>query len=143
MYRTLLLNLSSVPKLDELLESRKTQLNSVIEFSIDDEVLVRRICGRLLHESSGRTYHEEFYPPKKPMTDDVTGEPLKRRPDDNPEALRTRLETYHKQTTPLVDYYAKKGIHTAVDATKPAPQVYDTILNAFRRAKSKDLVIFV
>lgn len=59
------------PKLDQLLESRKTQLNAVIEFNIDDEILVKRICGRLLHESSGRTYHEEFYPPKKPMTDDV------------------------------------------------------------------------
>jgi len=95
-------------KLDQLMESRKTKLDSVIQFKIDDEILVKRICGRLLHESSGRTYHEEFYPPKKPMTDDITGEPLKRRSDDNPEALRTRLEAFHKQTTPLIDYYSKK-----------------------------------
>jgi adenylate kinase len=63
--------LSFDSKLDKLLESRKTKLSSVVEFRIDDEILVSRICGRLLHESSGRTYHEEFYPPKEAMTDDV------------------------------------------------------------------------
>ena len=73
----------------------------------------------------------------------ITGEPLKRRSDDNPEALRTRLEAFHKQTTPLIEYYSKKGIHTAVDATKPAAQVYESILKAFKSAKSKDLVLFV
>jgi len=130
-------------KLDQLLEKRKTQIDSVIEFSIDDELLVKRICGRLLHEPSGRTYHEEFYPPKKPMTDDITGEPLKRRSDDNPDALRTRLEAFHKQTAPLIDYYQEKGIHKSVDASLKAPVVYDSILSAFRKAKSKDLVLFV
>jgi adenylate kinase len=63
--------LSFDSKLDKLLESRKTKLDSVVEFRVDDELLVNRICGRLLHEPSGRTYHEEFYPPKEAMTDDV------------------------------------------------------------------------
>jgi adenylate kinase len=71
MIATVCVCLCCVSKLDQLLEKRKTQIDSVIEFSIDDELLVKRICGRLLHEPSGRTYHEEFYPPKKPMTDDV------------------------------------------------------------------------
>lgn len=57
--------------MDELLEKRKTQLDSVIEFKIDDNLLIRRITGRLLHETSGRTYHEEFNPPKVAMKDDV------------------------------------------------------------------------
>ncbi|XP_054161005.1 adenylate kinase-like [Oppia nitens] len=130
-------------KLDQLLAKRNTRIDSVIEFAIDDDVLVKRICGRLLHEPSGRTYHEEFYPPKKPMTDDITGEPLKRRSDDNPEALRTRLDAFHKQTKPLIDYYQTRGCHSAVDAKQPAPVVYDSILKAFRKAKSKDLVIFI
>ncbi|CAG2106771.1 unnamed protein product [Medioppia subpectinata] len=129
--------------MDELLAKRNTPVDSVIEFNIDDDILVKRICGRLLHEPSGRTYHEEFYPPKKPMTDDLTGEPLKRRSDDNPEALRTRLDAFHKQTAPLVEYYNRKGLYTTVNADKPAPVVYDSILSAFRKAKSKDLVIFV
>ncbi|GFS58804.1 adenylate kinase [Trichonephila inaurata madagascariensis] len=57
-------------KLDELLDKRNTKLDSVIEFGINDSLLVRRITGRLIHPKSGRSYHEEFHPPKKPMTDD-------------------------------------------------------------------------
>lgn len=54
-----------------MLDRRKQKLDSVVEFGIDDSLLVRRITGRLFHPSSGRSYHEEFYPPKAPMTDDV------------------------------------------------------------------------
>lgn len=84
-------------KLDDLLEKRKTPLDSVIEFAIDDNLLVRRITGRLFHVASGRSYHTEFNPPKKEMTDDITGEPLVRRADDNEETLKRRLGTYHSQ----------------------------------------------
>lgn len=59
-------------QLDELLEKRKTGLDAVIEFNIDDNLLVRRITGRLIHSASGRSYHDEFHPPRKPMTDDVS-----------------------------------------------------------------------
>ncbi len=59
---------------------------------------MRRITGRLTHKASGRTYHVEFSPPKVPGKDDVTGEPLEKRSDDNEAALRTRLEGYHKYT---------------------------------------------
>ena len=58
-------------KLEQLLEKKQTQLHSVIEFKIDDDLLVKRITGRLVHPASGRAYHEEFFPPKEPMTDDV------------------------------------------------------------------------
>ncbi|KFM56587.1 Adenylate kinase 2, mitochondrial, partial [Stegodyphus mimosarum] len=130
-------------KLDGLLEKRNTQLDSVIEFGIDDSLLVRRITGRLIHPPSGRSYHEEFHPPKKPMTDDQTGEPLIRRSDDNAEALRKRLEAYHKQTKPLVDYYKQKGIHTSIDASLDANTVFENIRRTFINAKSKDKVIFM
>ncbi|KAI5639702.1 adenylate kinase domain-containing protein [Phthorimaea operculella] len=76
--------------LDDLLAKRKTELDAVIEFSIQDSLLVRRITGRLIHPPSGRSYHEEFHPPKKAMKDDVTGEPLIRRSDDNVDALKKR-----------------------------------------------------
>lgn len=59
-------------KLDQLLEKRHTGLDAVIEFGIDDNLLVRRITGRLVHPASGRSYHEEFHPPRKSMTDDVS-----------------------------------------------------------------------
>lgn len=58
-------------QLDQLLTKRKTQLDSVVEFRIDDSLLVKRITGRLIHPASGRSYHEEFHPPKRFMTDDV------------------------------------------------------------------------
>jgi adenylate kinase len=63
--------LDQARKLDEMLSKDEKQLDSVIEFKVDDEALVKRITGRLLHQPSGRTYHEIFNPPKKPLTDDV------------------------------------------------------------------------
>ncbi|GFT47705.1 adenylate kinase [Nephila pilipes] len=130
-------------KLDELLEKRNTKLDSVIEFGIDDSLLVRRITGRLIHPKSGRSYHEEFHPPKKTMTDDQTGEPLIRRSDDTAEALHKRLDAYHKQTKPLVDYYKLRGIHTCIDAALDAKTVFENIRRTFLYAKSKDKVMFL
>lgn len=124
-------------KLDDLLEKRKTSLDAVIEFGINDSLLVRRITGRLIHPASGRSYHEEFRPPKKPMTDDVTGEPLVKRSDDNADALKKRLEAYHKQTQPLVSYYQLRGLHHAVDASKAAQDVFSNIDSIFMRATAK------
>ncbi|XP_078001614.1 adenylate kinase 2, mitochondrial isoform X3 [Phascolarctos cinereus] len=94
--------------LDDLMDKRKEKLDSVIEFNIADSLLIRRITGRLIHPASGRSYHEEFNPPKQHMKDDVTGEPLIRRSDDNETALQARLKAYHSQTTPLVKYYSEK-----------------------------------
>jgi len=135
--------LPQAEKLDEMLEERKSPLDSVIEFSIDDKLLIRRISGRLFHIPSGRSYHEEFYPPKKSMIDDITGEPLTRRADDNPEALKTRLDSYHQKTEPLAKYYAKKGLHHKVDAANPAEDVFKAINVIFANAKSKDVVMFL
>uniref|UniRef100_A0AC34QWY2 Adenylate kinase n=1 Tax=Panagrolaimus sp. JU765 TaxID=591449 RepID=A0AC34QWY2_9BILA len=128
-------------KLDNLLEKRKTPLDTVIEFSIEDSLLVRRITGRLFHIPSGRSYHEEFNPPKKTMIDDITGEPLTRRPDDNPESLKKRLDAYHKQTSPLVQYYSKRGLHTKIDAAKPLAEVTQKIDEIFTKfTKNKERV---
>lgn len=124
-------------KLDTLLEKRKTNLDAVIEFAIDDSLLVRRITGRLFHKPSGRSYHEEFNPPKEPMKDDVTGEPLIKRSDDNAETLKKRLESYHVQTSPLIDYYKKRGLVFKIDAAENPDKVYESVLTAFKEAKSR------
>ncbi|KAL5282956.1 AK2 family protein [Megaselia abdita] len=118
-------------KLDELLTKRKTSLDAVIEFAIDDSLLVRRITGRLIHVASGRSYHEEFHPPKVALTDDITGEPLIKRSDDNAEALKKRLESYHRQTRPLAQYYALRGLHFQVDAARKATDVFEKIDSIF------------
>jgi len=122
-------------KLDELLSKRNTQLDSVIEFDIPDGLLVRRITGRLFHANSGRSYHEEFHPPKVPMRDDITGEPLFRRSDDNKETLTKRLEQYHSQTKPLVDYYSRRNILSQVNATLDKDQLFANIEKIFNKAK--------
>lgn len=121
-------------KLDVMLEKRQEPLNSVVEFAIDDSLLVRRICGRWFHLASGRSYHEEFHPPRVPGVDDITGEPLVRRNDDNPEVLVKRLEQYHSLTAPLVQYYQKRGLHNKVDASQQANTVFAAIQNIFSAA---------
>ncbi|XP_013372046.1 PREDICTED: adenylate kinase 2, mitochondrial-like [Chinchilla lanigera] len=103
---------------DDLMKKRKEKLDSVIEFCIPDSLLIRRVTGRLIHPKSGRSYHEEFNPPKEPMKDDITRDSLIHRSDDNEKALKICLETYHTQTTPLVDYYRKRGIHFAINASQ-------------------------
>lgn len=123
--------------LDNMLTARNQTLQHAIELQIDDALLVARITGRLVHPASGRSYHATFNPPKKPMTDDVTGEPLVQRSDDNAEALKKRLDTYHKQTTPVVDYYRKTGIWKAVDASQEPNQVWQSLLAIFDGDKSK------
>lgn len=125
-------NVVQAEKLDELLEKRNSKLDAVIEFGIDDNLLFRRITGRLIHPASGRSYHEEFHPPKKSMTDDVTGEPLIKRSDDNVQALKKRLVTYHTQTRPLIDYYQIRKIHHRIDASKASHEVFKNIDNIFK-----------
>jgi adenylate kinase len=115
-------------KLDQMLTESGKPLEKAVELKIEDELLVSRITGRLVHPASGRSYHKEFNPPKTPMTDDITGEPLVQRSDDNVEALSKRLVSYHKQTEPIVDYYKKAGIWSGIDASQKPTKVWADIL---------------
>lgn len=133
-------------KLDKLLEKRKTPIDAVVELQIDDELLVRRITGRLFHIPSGRSYHTEFNPPKVPMKDDITGEALIKRSDDNEETLRKRLQQYHSMTFPLVKFYASHGIHHEINAAQSMDNVsrqIDAIFSQFTSIGKKDRVHFV
>jgi adenylate kinase len=76
-----------------------------VNLKIDDELLIKRVTGRLIHTASGRTYNIYFNPPKKAGLDDVTGEPLTKRGDDTEEKLRTRLDEFHSKTKPVLDHY--------------------------------------
>lgn len=117
-------------KLDEMLTARSTPLESAIELKIEDDLLVARITGRLIHPASGRSYHKIFNPPKVDMKDDVTGEPLVQRSDDNEESLKKRLDAYHTQTEPIVEFYKKKGIWHGIDASQSPDAVWSSILEA-------------
>ncbi|KAG0268899.1 adenylate kinase [Actinomortierella ambigua] len=120
-------------KLDSMLKEKKQPLQTVIELKIDDNLLVSRITGRLIHVPSGRSYHTEFAPPKTAGKDDITGEPLTHRSDDNAEALKKRLEAYHKQTEPVVEYYKKQGIWSQVDAAQEPKIVWTSLLAIFNK----------
>ncbi|KAI9819804.1 MAG: adenylate kinase [Thelocarpon impressellum] len=122
-------------KLDSMLEERREKLDHAVELQIDDGLLVSRITGRLIHPASGRSYHKVFSPPKEPMTDDVTGEPLIQRSDDNAETLQKRLATYHEQTSPVVSYYQRTGIWKAIDASQEPGQVWKSLLGVFGEEK--------
>lgn len=116
-------------KLDAMLEAKGVGVDNVIEMKIDDELLVKRITGRLVHPPSGRSYHTEFRKPRVPMRDDVTGEPLVQRADDNETTLRKRLGAFHEQTSPVVDYYARKGLYASVDASQKPDTVKTAIMS--------------
>jgi len=114
-----------------MLEVKHQKLMHAIELKIDDGLLVSRITGRLVHPASGRSYHKVFNPPKVAMKDDVTGESLIQRSDDNEETLKKRLITYHQQTAPVVNYYQKTGIWTKIDASQEPGKVWQSILGVF------------
>ncbi|XP_008783799.1 adenylate kinase 4 isoform X4 [Phoenix dactylifera] len=110
-------------KLDEMLAKQGTKIDKVLNFAIDDAILEERITGRWIHPASGRTYHSKFAPPKVPGVDDVTGESLIQRKDDTAEVLKSRLESFHRQTEPVIDYYSKKSIVVQLHADKPPKEV--------------------
>lgn len=94
----------TLPQADAMREA-DVRLDFVLEIAVPDEAIIERMSGRRVHPGSGRTYHVQFNPPRVPDTDDETGEPLVQRDDDREETVRRRLQVYHEQTSPLVDYY--------------------------------------
>jgi len=114
-------------KLDEMLERSDSKLTVALEFVIDDEIVLDRLGGRYVHPASGRSYHIKYAPPKVPGKDDVTGEPLIQRSDDNPETIKRRLASYHKDTVPVAEYYKRQGLLEKLDATRKPQDVHATI----------------
>ena len=95
----------TIPQADAM-KAAGVKLDYVLEIDVPFEAIVERMSGRRSHPPSGRTYHVKFNPPKVAGLDDVTGEPLVQRVDDQEETVKKRLEVYSAQTRPLVDYYA-------------------------------------
>ena len=83
------------------------QIDIVLEIDVNDDEIVKRLSGRRVHVESGRTYHVVYNPPRLAGADDVTGGELIQREDDKEETIRNRLNVYHLQTKPLVDFYTK------------------------------------
>ena len=90
----------------EAMKQAGVDLSYVLEIDVADSEIVERMGGRRVHLASGRTYHVRFNPPKVEGKDDVTGEDLIQRDDDHEDTVIKRLQVYHSQTQPLIDYYA-------------------------------------
>ena len=91
----------------EVLRETGIDIDFVIEIEVGDQEILRRMSGRRVHPASGRTYHIDFNPPRVPDRDDITGEPLVQRADDNEETVMRRIASYHEVTKPLINYYLK------------------------------------
>lgn len=94
----------TIPQADALKEAG-VDLDAVVEIDVKDDEIIKRMSGRRVHPGSGRTYHLVFNPPKVEGKDDVTGEDLVQRDDDQEATVRQRLNVYHEQTEPLISYY--------------------------------------
>jgi len=122
----------------EAMKQAGVDLDYVVEVDVDDAEIVRRLSGRRVHLASGRTYHLQFNPPKVAGKDDVTGEALIQRDDDKEDTVQKRLQVYHSQTKPLVEYYsswAAKGDTGApkyrrISGTGTMEQIRDRIFAA-------------
>ncbi len=116
----------------EVLDKALAELGESIDYAIDvdvpDENIVKRMSGRRACVSCGATYHVVHVPPKKEGICDRCGSELILRDDDKPETVKNRLDVYHKQTQPLIDFYTKKGVIAEVDGTKDMKDVFDAIV---------------
>lgn len=115
-------------------ETKQNSLNLVVELDVPESVILERIENRWVHVPSGRVYNLTFNPPKVPGKDDVTGEPLSKRPDDNPETFKERIDVYKSETLPLLDYYEERGIVRKVQGETSDiiyPKLKELILKEF------------
>jgi len=107
--------LAQAKALDETLGQAGLPLDGVVIITADDDAIVERITGRRSCESTGRIYHVKYMPPKVEGVDDETGEPLVQREDDKEDVIRQRLDTYKKQTEPVIAYYRDGGTAAVVE----------------------------
>lgn len=111
----------------EAMRSEGIGVDRVIEIAVTDEEIISRVSGRRVHLASGRTYHIKFNPPAREGKDDVTGEALIQRDDDHETTVRNRIQIYHRQTAPLIDYYTRWS-HSG-DPTAPVYKRVDGVGN--------------
>ncbi len=127
----------TIPQADAM---KDVGLDYVLEIDVPDAAIVERMSGRRVHPPSGRTYHVKFNPPKVAGRDDATGEALIQRDDDREETVKKRLEIYHAQTKPLVEYYTRWAAsgdpraprHRRVDGMGSVDAIRDACLAALR-----------
>ena len=130
----------TIPQADAMQENG-INIDYVVEISVDDNQIIKRMSGRRAHLASGRTYHVEYNPPKTEGIDDVSGEPLVQRDDDKEETVKHRLDVYHEQTEPLIIYYRNFSeskednapIYVKVEGVGTVDSIREQVLNGLER----------
>jgi len=124
----------------EAMRTSAVAIEYVVEIDVPDAEIIARMSGRRVHPASGRTYHVQFNPPKDPGKDDETGEELIQRADDKEETVKSRLQVYHSQTRPLIDYYSRWAVggdaaapkSRKISGTGPVEEISRRALEALR-----------
>jgi adenylate kinase len=119
-------NVTQADALGDELDRRGRRLTAALLIDVPDDVVVERLSGRR-QCANGHLYHVAYDPPKRDGVCDQCGKPLRQRDDDRPEVIRRRLDTYHEQTEPLIDYYDERGLLRRFDGTRDKVEVHDHV----------------
>ncbi|WP_328342464.1 adenylate kinase [Streptomyces violaceus] len=129
-------NVSQAEALDELLETESMQLDAVLDLEVPEDEVVKRIAGRrICRNESAHVFHVTYKQPAKEGVCDVCGGELYQRDDDSEETVRTRLEVYHTQTEPIIDYYKAQGLVVTISALGKVEDVTTRAMEALKRGE--------
>lgn len=117
--------------LEKALADQGTGIDTVIYLNVPDEVLIKRVSGRITHKETGAVYNRYFNPPRDEVGNDISDDPqFYQRPDDNEETVKKRLEVYHSQTAPLIAYYQQQGYLHEINGNQDMQAVEQSLLKA-------------
>ncbi|MEU2422754.1 MULTISPECIES: adenylate kinase [Streptomyces] len=127
-------NVSQAEALDELLKNEGIKLDAVLDLEVSEDEVVKRIAGRrICRNDSSHVFHVTYTPPKVEGVCDICGGELYQRDDDSEDTVRTRLEVYHTQTEPIIDYYKAQGLVRTISSLGPVDEVTTRALHALKR----------
>ncbi|MET7601304.1 adenylate kinase [Streptomyces avermitilis] len=127
-------NVKQAEALDEMLKSEGMKLDAVLDLEVPEDEVVKRIAGRrICRNDSAHVFHVSYKPPKQEGVCDVCGGELYQRDDDTEETVRRRLEVYHTQTEPIIDYYRAQGLVVTISALGPVEEVTQRAMDALKR----------
>ncbi|MFC9928410.1 adenylate kinase [Streptomyces sp. NPDC127190] len=131
-------NVQQAEALDELLRTEAITLDAVLDLEVPEDEVVKRIAGRrICRNDSSHVFHVTYSKPKQEGVCDVCGGELYQRDDDSEETVRTRLEVYHTQTEPIIDYYKAQGLVVTISALGPVDEITQRALEALKREKAQ------
>ncbi|MFF7469436.1 adenylate kinase [Streptomyces sp. NPDC008092] len=132
-------NVSQAEALDQLLSDEDIVLDAVLDLEVPEAEVVKRIAGRrVCRNDSSHVFHVTYSPPKQEGVCDICGGELYQRDDDSEDTVRTRLEVYHTQTEPIIDYYKAQGLVVTISSLGPVDEITQRALEALKREKAEN-----